>query len=95
MYEIPMPCVISLAENSYEPRFPSFKGIMAAKKKTITAFALSDLMNQGFEDLISSPTVSVIDWQEAAPRSKGAIISDIDVAIDSLVAVLRQLRESR
>ncbi len=95
MYELPIPCVISLAENSYEPRFPSFKGIMAAKKKTITDFTIADLLNQGFDDLISSPTVSVVDWQEAAPRSKGAIISDIDLAIDSLVTVLREVKESR
>lgn len=95
IYEIPMPCVISLAENSYEPRFPSFKGIMDAKKKTITSMGISDLKNQGFDDLISNPTVSVIDWQEAAPRSKGTIISDLNVGIDSLVTVLREVRESQ
>jgi electron transfer flavoprotein beta subunit len=29
------PCVISVVEKINEPRYPSFKGIMAAKKKTI------------------------------------------------------------
>jgi len=31
----PFPCVISVVEKINEPRYPSFKGIMAAKKKTI------------------------------------------------------------
>jgi electron transfer flavoprotein beta subunit len=94
-FEIPMPCVISLAENSNEPRFPSFKGIMAAKKKTITNLALSDLMDQGLGEFISNPTVSVLDWQEAAPRSKGALITEIDVAINNLAGVLREVKESK
>ncbi len=37
------PAVISVNEKINEPRYPSFKGIMAAKKKSIQAKSLSDL----------------------------------------------------
>ena len=37
-----LPAVISVAEKINEPRFPSFKGIMAAKKKPIETLTTSD-----------------------------------------------------
>jgi electron transfer flavoprotein beta subunit len=36
------PVVLSVVEKINEPRYPSFKGIMAAKKKVITTMSLSD-----------------------------------------------------
>ena len=36
------PAVLSVVEKINEPRYPSFKGIMAAKKKVITTMTLSD-----------------------------------------------------
>jgi electron transfer flavoprotein beta subunit len=36
------PAVLSVVEKINEPRYPSFKGIMAAKKKTITTMSLAD-----------------------------------------------------
>ena len=38
-----MPAVVSVGEKINEPRYPSFKGIMAAKKKTVTTLAVGDL----------------------------------------------------
>jgi electron transfer flavoprotein beta subunit len=38
----PFPCVISVVEKINEPRYPSFKGIMAAKKKSITTMTLAE-----------------------------------------------------
>ena len=94
-YAIPMPCVISLAEYSNEPRFPSFKGIMAAKKKPITEFTLADLKGHGFDDAITSPTVSVSDWQQASPRSKGELITDLELGVSKFAEVLTEMKESR
>lgn len=39
----PLPAVISVTETSAEPRFPSFKGIMGAKKKPLEIWSLADL----------------------------------------------------
>ena len=38
-----LPAVVSVNEKINEPRYPSFKGIMAAKKKTVTTLAVGDL----------------------------------------------------
>lgn len=40
--EATLPCVVSVGEKINEPRFPSFKGIMAAKKKPVEVLTLSD-----------------------------------------------------
>lgn len=37
------PAVVSVIEKINEPRYPSFKGIMAAKKKTISVLTLSEV----------------------------------------------------
>jgi len=41
--EATIPAIASVTEKINEPRFPSFKGIMAAKKKEVTTFTLADL----------------------------------------------------
>ena len=38
-----MPLVLSVTDQSNEPRYPSFKGIMAAKKKPVETWSLADL----------------------------------------------------
>lgn len=92
-YSIALPCVISVAENSNEPRFPSFKGIMAAKKKVIHNLTLSDLKGFGFDEVLSNPSISVDGWIEAPPRSRGEQITDIDKGISILSTTLRATKE--
>ena len=41
--EASLPAVVSVVEKINEPRYPSFKGIMAAKKKPVETLSLSDL----------------------------------------------------
>ena len=41
--EAPLPAVVSVIEKINEPRFPSFKGIMAAKKKEVTTLTLAEI----------------------------------------------------
>ena len=38
-----MPLVLSVTDQSGEARYPSFKGIMAAKKKPLETWSLADL----------------------------------------------------
>src|SRR5215218_5909301 len=62
--EASLPAVVSVTEKINEPRFPSFKGIMAAKKKEVAKLTLSEigvesdevgLANAGSKVLASSP----------------------------------------
>ena len=62
--EASLPAVVSVNEKINEPRFPSFKGIMAAKKKEVTVLTLAEigvesdevgLANAGSSVLSSTP----------------------------------------
>ena len=41
--EASLPAIVSVTEKINEPRFPSFKGIMAAKKKEVQILTLADI----------------------------------------------------
>src|SRR5436190_576081 len=41
--EASLPALVSVTDQINDPRYPSFKGIMAAKKKPLTTWSLSDL----------------------------------------------------
>ncbi len=41
--EASLPAVVSVTDQINEPRYPSFKGIMAAKKKPLQTWSLADL----------------------------------------------------
>src|SRR5918911_1086691 len=41
--ECPLPCVVSVTAGVVEPRYPSFKGIMAAKNKPVDQVTVADL----------------------------------------------------
>ncbi|HMO26781.1 MAG TPA: hypothetical protein PKB10_10970, partial [Tepidisphaeraceae bacterium] len=41
--ECPTPCVVSVTAGVVEPRYPSFKGIMAAKSKPVEELTAADL----------------------------------------------------
>ena len=41
--EAPVPCVVAVSDAINEPRYPSLKGIMGAKKKPQETVSLSDL----------------------------------------------------
>jgi electron transfer flavoprotein beta subunit len=68
------PAVVSVVEKINEPRYPSFKGIMAAKKKPLEAKTAGDL---GLSDTgLANATSEVIDFAARPPRGKGEIVKD-------------------
>ena len=42
-YVTSLPCLVAVTDKTGEARYPSFKGIMAAKKKTVEQWTLADL----------------------------------------------------
>lgn len=70
------PAVISVVEKINEPRYPSFKGIMAAKKKPIETVTLSDLgVDAGSVGLGGSKS-EVVSFEAAPARAAGTIVTD-------------------
>src|SRR5260370_40035288 len=55
-----LPAVVSVVEKINEPRYPSFKGIMAAKKKPVETLGLADLgIDAGQAGLAAAATEGV------------------------------------
>ena len=68
-----LPAVVSVVEKINEPRYPSFKGIMAAKKKPIEKKSLGDI---GVSASELSAWSEVVDSQARPPREKGVKLED-------------------
>ena len=86
------PCVISVIEKINEPRYPSFKGIMAAKKKTIESKSLADISLTANEVGSAGAWSVVEDAQARPPRDKGVKIEDSGDAGTKLADYLAEKR---
>ncbi|MBO0802201.1 MAG: electron transfer flavoprotein subunit beta/FixA family protein [Nocardiopsaceae bacterium] len=71
-----MPAVVSVVEKINEPRYPSFKGIMAAKKKPVQTLSLSDLSVDAGSVGLASASTAVADFAKRPPRQAGEIVTD-------------------
>jgi electron transfer flavoprotein beta subunit len=74
--ESSLPAVVSVVEKINEPRYPSFKGIMAAKKKPVETLALSDLGLDAATVGLGGAWSTVNDAQVSPPRQAGTVITD-------------------
>lgn len=43
MYSVPMPCVITIVKPAFDPRYPTLKSKMAARKKEIKVISFADM----------------------------------------------------
>jgi electron transfer flavoprotein beta subunit len=73
-----MPLVLSVTDQSGEARYPSFKGIMAAKKKPLETYSLSDLGVDSGDVGLSVAWTQVEETTERPPRTAGEIVTDED-----------------
>ena len=71
-----MPLVISVTDQSGEARYPSFKGIMAAKKKPLETLSLSDLGVDAGDVGLSVAWTEVEETTARPPREAGEIVKD-------------------
>lgn len=74
--EAPLPAVVSVNEKINEPRFPSFKGIMAAKKKEVTVLTLADIGVEPDEVGVANAGCKVTASTPKPPKSAGEKITD-------------------
>jgi electron transfer flavoprotein beta subunit len=71
-----LPAVISVTEKINEPRYPGFKGIMAAKKKKVATLGIGDLgLDPAATGLANASTV-VVDGAPRPPRQSGEKVVD-------------------
>jgi electron transfer flavoprotein beta subunit len=86
--EASMPLVLSVTDQANEPRYPSFKGIMAAKKKSVESLTLSDLGIEPGDVGLAASWSKVENAAERPPRSAGQIVTDDGSGSDQLVDFL-------
>ena len=73
-----MPLVLSVTDQTGEARYPSFKGIMAAKKKPLETYSLSDLGIDAGDVGSGAAWTEVSGTNERPPRTQGEVVKDED-----------------
>ena len=71
-----LPAVVSVTDQSGEARYPSFKGIMAAKKKPVTSLNLSDVGIAAHQVGLAGAWTKVESVAERPARTAGTIVTD-------------------
>ncbi|KUI31731.1 electron transfer flavoprotein subunit beta/FixA family protein [Mycobacterium sp. GA-2829] len=74
--EAPLPAVVSVNEKINEPRFPSFKGIMAAKKKEVTTLTLAEIGVESDEVGVANAGSKVLTSTPKPPKTAGEKVTD-------------------
>lgn len=72
----PLPVLISVTDQANEPRYPNFRGILAAKKKKITTLSLAELGLEASTVGTAGSGTRVLEAAPHEPRSAGEIITD-------------------
>jgi electron transfer flavoprotein beta subunit len=70
------PAVVSVVKGINEPRYPSFKGIMAAKSRPVTDYGLADLELDPSMAGAGGATCEVVDFTPRPPRQAGQMVKD-------------------
>jgi electron transfer flavoprotein beta subunit len=71
-----LPALVSVTDQINEPRYPSFKGIMAAKKKPVQTWGLADLGIDPALVGLAAAWTTVDSFAKRPPRTKGLIVTD-------------------
>jgi electron transfer flavoprotein beta subunit len=73
---VSLPAVVSVTDQSGEPRYPTFKAIMAARKKPVETWSLADLGVAPDEVGLAAAATVVREARPAPPRVAGTVIVD-------------------
>ena len=88
--ECTLPAVVSVTAGVVEPRYPSFKGIMAAKSKPVDTVTASDLGVTPVGWAGAGQEITNVGQAEA--RAAGEIIEDDGEGFTKIVAFLENLK---
>jgi electron transfer flavoprotein beta subunit len=74
--EAALPALVSVTDQINEPRYPSFKGIMAAKKKPVATWSIADLGVDPGQVGLSAAWTRVTSFTARPPRAQGQVLVD-------------------
>jgi electron transfer flavoprotein beta subunit len=90
--EASLPAVVSVTAGVVEPRYPSFKGIMAAKNKPVEVVSVADLGLEASQVGWAGARQEIVDVRQAEERKAGEKVEDDGTAHERIVAFLEQLK---
>ncbi len=90
--ECPLPAVVTVTAGVVEPRYPSFKGIMAAKSKPVDQLTLSDIGLEASQVGAAGAGQKVTSVEAAPQRASGDIVVDDGDAYQRIVQFLQELK---
>lgn len=88
----PTPCLVSVTAGVVEPRYPSFKGIMAAKSKPVDEVGLADLGIDAASVGAAGAGQQIIEVDAAEAREAGEKFVDEGDAHERIIAFLEELK---
>jgi electron transfer flavoprotein beta subunit len=86
--EAQLPAIVSTWDTINEPRYPSFKGIMAAKKKPVETKSLADLGVDPSTVGLAAATSKVLDFAGRPPKGEGVKVADEGDGAEKFVGFL-------
>ena len=90
--ECALPAVVSVTAGVVEPRYPSFKGIMAAKNKPVDELKVADLGLSEDQVGWAGARQEIVDVSPAEEREAGEIVEDEGDAHERIIQFLEQLK---
>ena len=88
----PLPALVSVTAGVVEPRYPSFKGIMAAKSKPVEELGLADLGIDAANVGWAGGGQEIVSIELAPAREAGEIIEDEGDGHERIMAFLQELK---
>jgi electron transfer flavoprotein beta subunit len=90
--EATLPALVSVTAGVVEPRYPSFKGIMAAKSKPVDQLTLADLgIDAGTVGSVGAGQ-EIVAVDDAPAREAGEIVEDDGEGFAKIIAYLENLK---
>ena len=90
--EAPLPAVVAVSDAINEPRYPSLKGIMGAKKKPFETLSLADVGVDAGEAGEAGSKTEVLALAEPPSRGDARKIEDDGNAAQAIVDFLAEKR---
>lgn len=85
----PLPAVVSVTAGVVEVRYPSFRGIMAARSKSVEQLGLAELGLSPHEVGAAGARQEVLGVEAVEERGKGAIVHDDGDAAEKIASLLK------
>ena len=92
LVEATLPALVSVTAGVVEPRYPSFKGIMAAKSKPVDQLTLADLGIDAATVGAAGAGQETVSVDDAPAREAGEIVEDDGEGYAKIVAYLENLK---